>query len=152
MGEDNGYRMVECGNCGESYSDRCEVCPGCCGDVKYDELDEGIRETVRLLQRHGFQTTDSGDGATGTPRPWDKREEGHVTMVVDARVLTQETLRLASLLQDQGLQPTNRPPAGADIPAGYCVVEGSYNPAEGIAIIDLSHIVDACWYRHLRVV
>lgn len=29
----------------------------------YDSLDEGIRETVRMLRGHGFKTCDSGDGS-----------------------------------------------------------------------------------------
>ena len=33
-------------------------------EVPYDELDPGIRETVRWLNKHLFKTTDSGDGVS----------------------------------------------------------------------------------------
>lgn len=35
--------------------------------MNYDELDPGIRETVRWLQSLGYDTTDSGDGVTKRP-------------------------------------------------------------------------------------
>jgi hypothetical protein len=31
-------------------------------DLDYSQLDEGIRDAVRLVRSHGFVTTDSGDG------------------------------------------------------------------------------------------
>lgn len=32
-------------------------------DATYEEMDAGIRDTVRLLRNNGFDTTDSGDGS-----------------------------------------------------------------------------------------
>lgn len=37
--------------------------------VNYDELDPGIREVVKMLNDHGFETSDSGDGVS-KPKEW----------------------------------------------------------------------------------
>lgn len=135
--------MIECGNCGEAYSERCPVCPGCCDDLQYDRLDNGIRETVRLLRRHGFETTDSGDGDI-TPRPWDKLPWGHVVVVVGAAEdLVAHARDLTALLASHGLDVTTRPP---DVPPdGEVIVEASFTPADDIAVIVVSHILDRMW-------
>ena len=42
--------------------------------MNYDELDPGIRETVRFLRGLGVETSDSGDGVTKIATGWDKAE------------------------------------------------------------------------------
>ncbi len=132
---------VECGNCGEGYSERCPVCPGCCDDVQYDSLDDGIRETVRLLRRHGFDTTDSGDG--DTPQPYEKLSYGHVVVVVGPGELARAACEIGRLMEDHGLAVVPRAPS--DPPEGHVTIEGSYSPAEGIALVIVSHVLDRMW-------
>ena len=49
--------------------------------VPYDDLDSGIREVVRWLNTHGFDTVDSGDGKAkftedGQPLPgWESEDQ-----------------------------------------------------------------------------
>lgn len=116
--------------------------------LDYAQLDAGIRETVRLLRSYGYTTTDSGDG-TGpgsTPRPWDKRPEGHVVVMLapGTEPMDEVARGVAAVLRARGLLPVPRPPGG--IPGnGEVIVEASYNPAEGVAIIDVSYVLDRSW-------
>lgn len=63
----------------------------------YNQLDPGIRDTVRLLREHGFVTTDSGDGVS---KPKEARifEVPHVAAEIHPHVIIRETQRLAALL------------------------------------------------------
>lgn len=146
--------IVECGNCGEGYPLNLRMCPGCCGApgedlLDYDQLDAGVRETVRLLRLAGFETVDSGDGAAsmgGTPRPWPKMDEGHVVVKAEPGEVVVLTDRLARYLADYGLRPSGLPPEGyPGLEADEVVIEASYNPAEGVAIIIVSHVLDRMW-------
>ena len=48
----------------------------------YDELDPGIREVVRLLRKHHFDTTDSGDGVSKDADPGEVLDYPHVHVFV----------------------------------------------------------------------
>jgi hypothetical protein len=67
-------------------------------DLNYNDLDPGIRETVRLLRDEGFETVDSGDGVA---KPLD--HEGvirypHVAMTCAAVDLIAKACRCAVVL------------------------------------------------------
>jgi len=91
----------------------------------YDELDAGIRETVRWLFDHGFDPTDSGDGVSKFTDPSNRYhglagalDEPHVFMrVASPAALAAEADRLHVLLEERGV----------DIPGS---LEASYVPDE----------------------
>lgn len=74
--------------------------------IDYDDLDPGIRDTVRLLRAHGFETTDSGDGVSKlqpdskyygcTPEP-----QAHVYCSTTYDRVIGEARRLAKLLGEE---------------------------------------------------
>lgn len=98
------------------------------------EINPGIRKTVEWLTAQGFITTDSGDGSTGDfacdlPCPY-------VHMLVAPALLVSETDRLVQLLAARGVkvQPMDE---ACSVP----VIEGSYNPGDGIgATISLYNV------------
>lgn len=100
-------------------------------------LNPGITRTVAWLREHGFNTQDSGDGAThdfecDQPIPY-------VHMMVKDPILLVGTVRkLERLLAERGvsLQPMNE--AGT-APA----IEASWNPRDGFAIVTLWNVADA---------
>lgn len=100
------------------------------------ELDSGICWTVQWLREHGFDTTDSGDGSkAGTmecalPYP-------NVTMRVSPDELVVETRRLQTLLVETGIDVV--PLSTDDQPC----VQGSYDPADDVAIVVLFGVNDA---------
>lgn len=86
-----------------------------------EHLDPGIVEHVRVLNAHGFTTTDSGDGSK------EGRVEGavgwpHVVCVVAPCDLLKEADRCMEVLR--------QPPFGP----GW-TVEASYSPHDGIAVL-----------------
>lgn len=105
-------------------------------DIDYDKLDAGIRETVRFLRNHGFNTTDSGDGDVrcATPHP-----------MVEIRIdnpehLTMHARRLYRILS-----------MGHDVKFGHDRFEGkdsapfieaTYDPVLGVATIVLGNVDD----------
>lgn len=100
------------------------------------ELDPGIREFVRFLRMHGFDTSDSGDGVSKHPeaRGFDST---HVAITVEPARLCLEADRLMALLQQQGLEPM---PLGPDEDDSL-TIEATYNPAEfGYALILVMNI------------
>lgn len=100
-------------------------------EVPYDELDPGIRETVRWLNDHGFETTDSGDGlskfdAEGEPmKGWEDcvMPFPHVVISVDAIFLVRECDRLVRHLEAIGLSIGQQ---GLD---DGIFIQGTYDPA-----------------------
>ena len=96
-------------------------------------LDDGIRDTVVWLRMHGFDTCDSGDGASkfaagvidpcaiGTP---------NVAIQVDPAELAAECDRLQALLLSVGV--TLVPFDPFEIAPS---IQGSYDPANGTALI-----------------
>ena len=69
--------------------------------IDYDELNPGIRETVRWLTDLGFETTDSGDGVTnraaGMDCAWD---EPMVAMSLSQHDIIEEANRLWRFVKD----------------------------------------------------
>ena len=69
--------------------------------IDYEAIDPGIRDTVRLLREHGFETTDSGDGVTKLGSGWSDTEAmpfPHVACHVTRDTLFAEADRLATVL------------------------------------------------------
>jgi hypothetical protein len=103
-----------------------------------DDLNPGIRKLVTALNEAGFNTTDSGDGEThdhACDRPY-----GYVVIISEPAKLVSESDRLKEVLDTLGL--TVVPQAMEPPPEGLCTVQAMYCPADGFAIIDLSHVHD----------
>lgn len=93
----------------------------------YDELDPGIRETVRWLFERGFDPTDSGDGSKAATMGCAESEPNVYMLVKDPHQLIHETDRLGRLLTSRGIVGR---------------VQGSYAPGEP-AIIALHGVADS---------
>ena len=96
----------------------------------YDELDPGIRETVRWLRAMGFDTCDSGDGKS--------LDYAHVFIQVRPPMgLESECKRLHFLLTQAGccIEPVGH---------SKIWIEGTYDPSDGSAIIALIGVNDRC--------
>lgn len=85
-------------------------------DINYAALDPGVRGLVRLLNRHGFETTDSGDGVSkaeaieaGHALPYP-----HVFIRAEWPVMMGEADRAQALLGDEW-----------KVEAHYCAVDQS---------------------------
>lgn len=101
-------------------------------------LNPGIVRVVEWLRAHGFDTTDSGDGATHD-HPCD-RPYPYVSM----RGTESDARRLAALLRARGVVlPASAEawPLGCEAPRGV-VVSYSYDPASDIGIVDLAGLCD----------
>jgi hypothetical protein len=75
-------------------------------DIDYDDLDPGIREVVRRLNKAGFATCDSGDGVSKTEAIADGEAEPfpHVYIQVPmADDLIKESYRLKTLVESWGI-------------------------------------------------
>ena len=99
----------------------------------YEELDPGIRGTVRWLNDRFFETTDSGDGFSkfkDDDFPKSRPELipfPHVIMVVPSIVLIDETDRLAELINSAGLKVLAR---GPELTEGEINIDATYDPAQ----------------------
>lgn len=100
-------------------------------------LNPGIREVVAWLNKHGFRTTDSGDGKTHDYE-CDRDYPYVVIRIPDAPRLVYETNRLFLLLVDLGIRarPIGREPGAVEIQA-------SYDPGNSTAVIDVMGLDDA---------
>lgn len=70
-------------------------------DPDYETLDPGVREVVRLLRAHGFETTDSGDGVS-KPADWYESGEAlrtpHVFAVSSVDRLVADAITMQQVL------------------------------------------------------
>ena len=112
-------------------------------EIDYDELDPGIRETVRWLNERGFRTTDSGDGSKAAEMPC-AMAEPNVAISVAPADLVQEADRLHRLLTEAGIH-------FSAIGTGGRFIQASYDPADGTASACVLLIGvgdrDLFWYR-----
>lgn len=117
-------------------------------DLNYDDLDPGIRSTVRWLRGHGYDTCDSGDGRTkfeaaaarGEPIDPDDNECGvtphpHVAIQVHPDRLVEEADRLCGLLRDAGIKVG--PLDFHDGPS----IQATYDAGDGYALIYVANVV-----------
>lgn len=109
------------------------------------ECDQGIREVVRWLNAHGFETCDSGDGTTKRAAGYDEAldyphvfiqvERAHTGMDVADRLARE--LRLDGVIVTQvGEEFAPGTPAGAWI-------QLTYDPVTERCFIELMHLDDA---------
>lgn len=103
-------------------------------EANYDELDPGIRETVRWLRFYGFDTHDSGDGKTkledGDTRCVETVANVHMA-VANPEEMVKECTRLRDLLKSRGVKLKEIGPNQAPH------IQGSYDPVRDAAIISL---------------
>ncbi len=111
-----------------------------------DMMNPGIKETVRLLRELGFQTVDSGDGAThhcecDVPVPF-------VHMTVEPDALRTEADRLKEIVESRaGLTIWDRelpdPDPDAELGDTYTPsIQASYSPLDGMGIISMYGVAD----------
>lgn len=106
--------------------------------VRYGDFDPGIRETVRWLRDHGFETCDSGDGVSKA----NKLKDGqylpfpHVVMLSTPGNLVADAERLQAALAKHGIGFEAR-----DFDTDPHI-EASYSPLDGHAVIMLSNVDD----------
>ena len=102
-------------------------------------MNPGIRNLVMALNAAGFMTCDSGDGETHEFSC--DRDYGYVVVRVPVKAnLISETDRLADVLRGLGIVPTVQ---GMEPPtAPNCYLQASYDPSDGVAIIDISYVHD----------
>jgi hypothetical protein len=107
-------------------------------DIDINELDPGIRETVRWLRGHSFETVDSGDGVSkaGEYGEGDYLPFPHVAMLCTPETLIYEADRLRDLLEEQGA------PMVVVDPETDVHIEASYSPLDGQAVLMLSNVDD----------
>lgn len=116
-------------------------------DIDYSKLDSGIRDTVRWLRSAGFDTCDSGDGATKQPDPdWGVRPCPHVIIDVHPHELVDECGRLSRLLGSIGIPTLSASLQNPDGP----IIQGVYQYAEGMAFIELVNVHDEMLPQELR--
>ncbi len=113
-------------------------------DLDYSTLTPGIRRTVALLRALGFKTTDSGDGVTNVKAGMEEAmTRPNVYMVVPARQLVTEALRLRYVLRKRGIPIDSQGPD--DVPC----IQGMYDPCGDSAGILLMGVDDALLERAL---
>jgi hypothetical protein len=106
--------------------------------LNYDEIDPGIRETVRWLRSLGFDTTDSGDGKSKPRDPGEVLDFPHVFMVVKRpRWLVDEANVLRMLLHERGI-PIQQQGPDASTPS----IQANYDPGNGSATLMLMGVDD----------
>lgn len=100
--------------------------------MEHTDINPGIRRVVALINSFGFQTCDSGDGRTHD-HPCD-RDHGYVVV----RLPPWADLIAASLWLQHKLSIHLRPDRLQRV-----TISASYNPRDGIKLIDVSPITDA---------
>lgn len=104
-----------------------------------DDINPGIRKTVEWLREQGFDTCDSGDGATHMAEC--DRDHPYVVMTVEPSRLIEETHRLRAALETLGLEVVNMGPD----PNDGVSIQASYDPVTAIGCIDLMGLRDRDW-------
>lgn len=98
--------------------------------MNYDDLDPGIRETVRWLRGLGYETTDSGDGETKSEEH--RSVDGpHVFMRVDHRSVASDADLLFLSLRHAGIHATEG------------MVQATYDPGSAVQVLALFGVDDA---------
>lgn len=105
-------------------------------EPNYEEMNPGIRQTVKWLRELGFETTDSGDGKTGDcecdhPYPYVAMTVGHPLHLII------ETDRLVVELQKLGIKIEPLDEEGT----ASCV-QASYDAGDKYAVIFIANIDD----------
>lgn len=111
----------------------------------YEDLDPGIRETVKWLQANNFNTTDSGDGKSKF-EPGNEMDFAlafpHVAMIVGVNDLIAEADRLVLLLESVGLDlEASVEVEGQEMP--LITVEATYSAIPQVGLLMLTGVDDA---------
>jgi hypothetical protein len=99
-----------------------------------DDLNPGIKRTVEWLNREGFRTVDSGDGATHDYEC--DRTAPYVVVACAPTKLVSEAIRLRVWVQKRGVTVS---PIGD----GPVFIQASYDPTDDSAFLDLNGADDA---------
>lgn len=129
-------RIWHCGGCDTSEDERlCDDCaapPAPADAFAPAALDPGIRRTVTWLRSLGFETTDSGDGASKVGEMECAVDFPHVHMLgttfgglIDTAKRLREACRSANLPIESG------------------TIQATYDPFDGSAVVSLYGIDDA---------
>lgn len=106
-----------------------------------NDINPGIVRTVQWLRSHGFETCDSGDGVTHIAEC--DRSHPYVVMKVAPKDMVSRADELVTLLNRAGL-------AVVSVTYGFnedgdslapCI-QASYDPMDGISLIDLMGVCD----------
>lgn len=97
-------------------------------DINYGALDPGIRETVKFLRSHDFETTDSGDGVS-KPKVGRVFDFPHVFMQCRAEDMIAESGRLRRVVEDR---------IGRDLEQGQ--IQATYDPVSNVALLMLAGV------------
>lgn len=118
-------------------------------DLNYDELDPGIRRTVRWLRSLGYETCDSGDGKTKPAQglTWEDGVRDMAHVCINLRdpgtgrngPLGEEATHLLQRLEAIGIRVG---PIGHEID-GMASIQATYDPATGSSILDLMGLDDS---------
>lgn len=123
-------------------------------DTPVSEMNPGIRRTVQWLRDNGFATCDSGDGVThefACDRP-----VAYVCIRVEPAQLAAEAHRLLELLSANGVDLHKAHEAMMDAweneaddatMMSFACLECTYNPVDGVAILDLTNVADAQLFK-----
>ena len=106
------------------------------------DINPGIIRTVQWLRSHGFETCDSGDGVTHMAEC--DRPYPYVSIRVAPEGMVARTIALKELLAKARIVVV--PQAWAFDQGGLPnapFIQATYDPADGIAIIDLRGVSDA---------
>lgn len=106
-------------------------------EIDYEQLDPGIRETVRRLRAWGFDTTDSGDGSKAETMECGL-SVANVFIRCEPRHLVDSTDLLMRNLVKEGICVE---PIGSSLIS----IQSTYDPADGTAIIGLYGVRDSSW-------
>jgi len=106
--------------------------------LDYSLLNPGIRKMVQLLREAGFNTTDSGDGATHDcecdhPNPY-------VSIEVDPESLVQQAQAIKKLLVSKGVSfPI---PQSEEDAESFPFIEANYSPVDDYCLVYVGNILD----------
>lgn len=99
-------------------------------------LNPGIRKLVHLLNEHGFETTDSGDGETSDCDC--DRENAYVCVLVKPDRLIDNCAAIKALLKTYGVTVKSLDEDGT-VPN----VQGTFDACWDTAVIDIINVTDA---------
>ena len=98
--------------------------------MNYDELNPGIRKTVKLLNSVGWKTCDSGDGETHDYEC--DRDAGYVVVVSTPQNVIHDSDLIHGFLESYGV--TFSPEDTS--------IQANYSPVDGYAFVDIHNIHD----------
>lgn len=96
------------------------------------ELSPGVRDLVVWLRRHGFETTDSGDGSSHATGMECALPFPHVVMTVHPNVMILRAVALQTLLEGAGVDFGDEDKT--------VTLEATYSPTDGVGTLFLGYV------------